>query len=368
MHLRNTPLRTIAWPSVGGLLRGVVCASFLILADCAYSGDSDDDTLWEVNSRALPTTMQLSADCLLVRQAQDGIWRASDLEALQQQVLAPTTNPDTISDLAVNRVSEGPQLGFQRESKTQRLTVIYVHGNWTSPENARRRAKMIFPRLCRKSDLPVDFILYSWPSEREDGLARDIAHKKRRLDTDSLLLASLLRVLPREPRLSLIGFSFGGRVVCGALHLDAGGVLAGRQMPPADGQVRRVRVSLTAAAFDRASLGPLGRFSFALTNVDQVVNLYNSSDPILKRFRFFDRSTSPVAAGYAGLLSFHSRMPGFSPREEAKETVHAPGAVRLSAKIVQFDCERAVGRSHSEADYILKSPVFSQSLDNLLWR
>ena len=54
----------------------------------------------------------------------------------------------------------------------------------------------------------------------------------------------------------------------------------------------------TARAFDSSALAPGGKFSEAMKSIDHLVNLYNSRDPILRRFRFFDRQNEPVAAGF----------------------------------------------------------------------
>ena len=109
------------------------------------------------------------------------------------------------------------------------------------------------------------------------------------------------------------------------------------------------RVSLVAPAFDRTALTACGRFGQALEGVDQMVNLYNSNDPILKKFRFFDRHTSPIAAGFAGIL---------------EPVVDQP--LHPNPKIVQYDC-RSVGRTHAELEY-LQCCAMRASLANVVGR
>ncbi len=68
--------------------------------------------------------------------------------------------------------------------------------------------------------------------------------------------------------------------------------------PPIEHQ--NIRVSLIAPAFDRNELNAGGDYELAMSRVERLVNLYNSSDPVLKRFRFIDVG-SPVAAGFLGI-------------------------------------------------------------------
>ncbi len=224
--------------------------------------------------------------------------------------------------------------------------VIYVHGNWMSPEVAQQRAWIVYRKLVQSVDCePICFVAYTWPSERSEGFARDIVGKKSRLDTDSFYLAKLVSSLPSQCPLGLIGYSFGSPVVCGALHLLGGGPPLERGTSAVQCDLQPVRVSLIAPAFDRTSLAAGGRYSLALSRIDKLVNTYNSVDPVLKRFRFFDRDTSPTAAGFAGILQ---------PRVDSPLQSHF--------KIEQYDC-CCIGRTHAELDY-MTCPAVIRSLKN----
>jgi hypothetical protein len=89
-----------------------------------------------------------------------------------------------------------------------------------------------------------------------------------------------------------------------------------------------------------------GHYDRALDGIDKLVNLYNSRDPILRKFRFSDRNTAPVAAGFAGL-----------------SVTRATSPLNANDKLIQYDCS-TVGRSHWEKEYF-KCPCFGASLDNL---
>ncbi len=281
------------------------------------------DSVWEVSSRGLSECPRTD-ECpeLTVTRQLDCLWRTASM-----------------SDLLVDVGTEPPA-----------RTVIYVHGNWMCQPEARSRALTVYRTLCARKCEPVRFIAFSWPSEREDHFARDVIGKKNRLDADAYYLATLLQQLPPDEPMGLVGFSFGGPVICGALHLAGGGTLAGRQVCAPTSPEHCVRVSLMAPAFDRTALTHCGRYRQALVKVDQMVNLYNSSDPILRRFRFFDRSTSPVAAGFAGILE---------PR--SSEPLHP------NPKILQFDCRGSIGRTHAELAY-LKCRAYYRAIENVLGR
>ncbi len=131
----------------------------------------------------------------------------------------------------------------------------------------------------------------------------------------------------------MIGFSFGGAVICGTLQLMAGGSLDCRTLPSPLIEHQNVRVSLVAPAFERHELNAGGDYEFALSRIDRLVNLYNSSDPVLKRFRFIDDG-SPVAAGFLGISARGSHALGSHPT------------------IVQYDCTRSAGERISRSNTI----------------
>jgi hypothetical protein len=281
------------------------------------------DSIWEVSSRRLsdcPSTAV--APAFEVHRVGSGCWSIASLEELVS----------------------GLQLG------TQGRVVVYVHGNWMPWSEARKRAMIVYQSLICTTDCePICFIAFSWPSERSEGFIKDVIGKKPRLDSDAFYLAKLVNQLPREQSLGLIGYSFGGPVICGALHLLNNGVLCGRRLPETELRNEPTRVSLVAPAFDRTALTDCGRFSQALNGVERLVNLYNSHDPILKKFRFFDRQTSPIAAGFAGILE-----------PVADQPLHP------NPKIIQYNC-RSVGRTHAELDY-LQCSAMRLSFENVVGR
>lgn len=272
------------------------------------------DSIWELSTRGLPDCpglqMEYSPELC---QLQGGVWSSQAIESIQQLV-APLDG--------------------------QRL-VVYVHGNRMPRQQARDRALIVYRSLVDSVNCEaICFVALSWPSEQTERLSHDVNRKKLRLNADAYYLASFIRSLEVQRPIGYLGYSFGCAIVCGARHILAGGNLHGYQLAAPPSVLHPDRVSLIAPAFDRQDLTSVGQYNQALIGVDKMVNLYNSADPILRRFRFFDRSTSPTAAGYAGILEPRSITPLSADR-----------------KIVQYDC-RSIGRTHAELDYLTCPCVF----------
>ncbi len=324
-------IRTVAIVCLAAVMT-LIAPNLLTAAEIFRAGDG----IWEISSRSLPDCpgLRYEPQCA-VNEITGGCWRSQSLESLREQI----------------------------DSHPERRVVFYVHGNWMPQPEARQRALVVYRRLvgCANAS-PVCFIAFSWPSERREGFARDVRAKKSRLDTDSYYLACSIQRLQLTQPAGFIGFSFGGAVLCGAHHMLAGGEICGFQLPmqptinmPAINMPAikmpaikmPAQISLIAPAFDRQDLTSRGRYHLALDENDSVVNLYNSMDPILKRFRFFDRDSSPIAAGFSGLTE---------PRSDAP--------LAVDSTIAQYDC-RCIGRTHAELDY-LTCPAVNLAFENVL--
>ena len=277
----------------------------------------DGDAYWEISTRHLP---QCSANCnfeLAVQQNLGCSWQASDSEEL------------------LRAVAESPN-----------RVIVYVHGNWMNACDARRRAAIVYSAIANCATEPICFIAISWPSEQRERAARDVIHKKPLIDATSFYLANFLERLPPGKRIGILGYSFGGAVVSGALQLLAGGQLSQYSLGHVSHCSGCIRMSLIAPAFDRGDFSRCGKYAEALLAVERVINLYNSRDPILRRFRFFDRGTSPVAAGFAGLTTSTASTP-----------------LDAHEKISQFDCS-CIGKTHDELAYYNCTGI-RHAIDNL---
>jgi hypothetical protein len=146
----------------------------------------------------------------------------------------------------------------------------------------------------------------------------------------------------------VLGYSFGARIVTGAIHLMAGGQLAGRVLPPRVGAGVAPRVVMVAAALHSTWLQPTGYHALAPTRLDHLLNLYNSRDPVLKRYRALDKCARPAAAGFAGLA--------------------AGGCGRGDEWLEQRDVSRLVGRTHAADHYLHHPHLLHQMRAVLLWK
>lgn len=283
------------------------------------------DELWEVSTRCLPDLqpcVSVSTVTFQVSQCTGQGWHTSDQDQLQASFVAAP---------------------FMR-------TVIYAHGNWMTADNARDRGTYVYQRVSQRAAEPVRFIIYSWPSQRDGRPVRDLYDKVERSDVDAVYFAHLLLRIPEQTPIGLMGFSFGARVVCGALHLVNGGQFEGRRSPvwPTE---RHLHISLLAPAFDRGWLAQGQPYGLAMNGMHSLVNIYNSRDPALRRFRFLDRVSAPIAAGFTGLADPRSTQP-----------------LQADVRIRQFDCGPDVGTSHDEMTYYQECCAFIVALDNALGR
>jgi pimeloyl-ACP methyl ester carboxylesterase len=295
--------------------------------------------VWEVSTRHLTCDFN-AADAgdprfEVFRSEACGVWYSSSMEELIGGGRVGTSGPGAIAEP---------------------LTIVYTHGNWMTRENARSRAHFIANHMECQGGPAFRLIMLSWPSQRERKPVRDILENTECTDTQSIYLGILLRRLGGSQQMSLFGFSLGGRVTTGALHLYEGGCLNGRYLECAQPLQpdRRFRLSLAAPAVDRTWLTPQGRHGLATTHVERIVNLYNSRDPVLRRFRFVDALTRPIAAGYAGLDN----------AGDPRSTAPLVGMDRL----VQYDCSSTLGKTHDERSYFQKCPSFTLAIANLFWK
>ncbi len=239
------------------------------------------------------------------------------------------------------------------------LTIIYVHGNFMERNNALERVRIVDRYLKEQTDRPYRLLMLSWPSQKESKPLRDVLANAESAECQSLYFAWMLQRLRNEPQVSILGFSFGARSVTGGLHLDAGGVIPGLMQSPAPNTdpTMKYRVGLVAPAMDRNWIETNGKHQLAMTHVESMVNLYNSKDPILRRFRFIDRLSRPIAAGFAGFA-------GIAAFADPRVTTPLAGQSRIQ----QYDCGSVIGTTHSEKSYYGECPYFRRVIQHLLWK
>jgi hypothetical protein len=300
-------------------------------------------TLWEINTRCIPSGTCL-ATCnqeLVTYRFHDQCWTATSEAALRQEI------------------EEHPA-----------WTILFVHGNRTDVDLARRFATDLFVQLKCRSTGPIRLVCLSWPSEKPRRVALPSAlvqQKKELIRQTGFQLVHFMHRCPSNSIQSMVGFSFGCAIISCALHLHSGGEICGfsagnhgcqpccaadpalcaSEQPccAAEGSIPWLRLGFIAPAMDRCALQPSGEYCCALDSVQKLINLYNSRDPVLRRFRFFDRE-NPVAAGYVGLMDTQ-----FQPLAE-------------NSLLLQYDC-RSIGATHALRDYD-GCCAYGLLLDNIL--
>ncbi len=181
-------------------------------------------------------------------------------------------------------------------------TAIFIHGNRVDPDTAIRDGWRVYRCMKRHAaGRPFRLAIWSWPADRVPGRNRyDVQVKACRSDVQSYYLAECLQRLDPEVPVSLIGYSFGARVITGALHILAGGQVAGRSLPEPTGERRQIRAVLVAAALDADWLLPGRRNGLTLSQVDRMLVTRNARDPVLRWYRLTYGRGGPPAMGHVG--------------------------------------------------------------------
>jgi hypothetical protein len=231
-------------------------------------------------------------------------------------------------------------------------TVFYVPGNRVADGEAIRRGWIIYDSLAKASDdRPLRLVVWSWPSDRIRGVRRDILTKADRTTTEGIYLGWLLAQIEPTAQVSLHGFSFGSRVVCGALQAVQTGSLEGISLPnySSHDDRCRVRVVLMAAAAHNYWLLPGQMHGSAIARIDRLLLCFNTCDSALKHYQLIDKCERPAALGYTGFVNV-------SPLGEDGK------------RLRQFDVCCMVGKEHAELNYYGNGTIMATAAQYLLWR
>jgi hypothetical protein len=188
---------------------------------------------------------------------------------------------------------------FFAASSDGRITVFFVHGHRVNMHWAMESGWQIYRSLvqaCPTAPPPIRFVIWKWPSEGGGRPIPDAREKAVIADHQSYKLGWFVGHIPAQTPLSFVGFSLGPRVIGGALHLSAGGVLDGHKLEtPYAGRTRNV---FWVGALNHHWLAPGHRNGSAIHSIDALLNLYNCCDPIM---RFYPRVGGADALGRVGM-------------------------------------------------------------------
>ena len=215
-------------------------------------------------------------------------------------------------------------------------TIIFVHGNQITPVDAKDEGLMLYRRvILHDCDAPrIRLVIFSWPSSKVGGLLRDVREKAARTEPAGYHLGWLLDQMPAETQVSLVGFSFGSRIITGGLHILAGGSLGGSYVLAEHVHPHRAPMNavLMAAASHSYWLAEGQHHGMAMTQVHRMLLINNCED---RAMRYYDLLTpgrgGPQALGLCGPTRI-------SPQ--------------YADKIFNRDVSRYVGSDHEFANYL----------------
>ena len=276
--------------------------------------------------------------------AQDEFWRLStrnigcvatdDFEADDLVVSVWDRRKETWRDASWEEfVSTRPRTKF---------SIVYVHGNRVEPGEDTAHGWEWYRAVLRDdSDLPpLRMVLWSWPSSQIRGQLRDVRVKYQRALWEVGYVGWFLEQLPEARPLMLIGFSYGGLIVPGALNQTALSTESASANDDAPTRLRPWGAVLVASAEHHDWLLPGHEHGAGLDLVRRMLVFVNGCDPALKRFKAVDRCTRPIALGYVGLAQ--------SALSE-----------RQAERYREQDVSGIIGRMHSESPYRHSSTVMA---------
>lgn len=232
---------------------------------------------------------------------------------------------------------------------SERRTVVYVHGNRSDDASAIARGMTIGAQLSARADAPpLQVLIWSWPSGQVQRGRKDFRAKSERTDTEAWYLGALLRQFSPHAEVSFLGYSYGARVVTGALHWKAGGEFEARTLSAGGdaGANSKYRVALLAPAVHWDWIAIDGTHGAALSVTERMLVLYNPCDPALRWYRFVYRCERPDPLGRYGI--------GDDWLGEA------------SARVDQWNVSPVIGKTHDEDAYLTSSWIFGQIGTTLL--
>ena len=229
------------------------------------------------------------------------------------------------------------------------VTSIYIHGNRLNANESSSFGLSFYFEFVGKLDQepPVRFVIWSWPSDSIRGPLKDVQSKAARSDYESYYLACFLAKMKPELRVGLLGYSFGARIACGALHLTNGGSIFGNRI--AAGERPQFRVALWAAAEHNYWWQPGQFHSAAPAAADAWFVTVNGCDSILGRYRFVDACGNPEAMGYSGIYGRNLLPPD------------------VNARIEEVNVANIIGDSHDWRSYLYSLWIQNRTRDYILW-
>jgi hypothetical protein len=186
-------------------------------------------------------------------------------------------------------------------------TVVFVPGNRSDADDAMAKGFFLRSLLDQAAEgKAFRFVIWNWPADRVCRRNRkDLQLKAVYSESETFHLAQGLDTIPPGAKVSLVGYSYGARIVAGAMHLLAGGEVEGRTLPPETvaawkgGKRNPVRAVLMASAMDADNFSPC-REGDGLALLDRALITENDCDRALRWYPRLWGRNGPEAMGYVG--------------------------------------------------------------------
>jgi len=235
-------------------------------------------------------------------------------------------------------------------------TCFHVHGNRVSLCEANAGGWHYYTTLtaagCRERG-PLRWVIFTWPSDRLDcGPRKDVQIKAVRAECYGFYLAWLVDKFSSDAQLSMLGYSFGTRLVGSSLHYLGGGSLRGRKLNELHVENRHVRTIMLAAALDDNHFSPGHAMQSAPTQIDRLLLGLNPSDPALKWYALLYQITFRPRRGQQALG--HSGVAGLN-------------CSALNGRVEQRNMQCAVGKEHDTHGYHYLTPWFVERMRSYVY-
>jgi len=306
----------------------------------------------DADANATAATLH-TAPCKTCQRPDDEVWVIDDRHAgcLEQGEDAGAALRFERFDIASDTWHAAKATDFFDGAGAALPACYWVHGDRIDPSEAKYAGLTVYRRLvegdCKAP--PLRFVIWSWPTTQVYRRpVPDVRLKASRTAASGYRLAWVLSRSPQDAHAGLIGYSFGARVITGALHVLGGGELDGHALENRPPVAPRYRAALMASATDYDWLEPDMPHGMALKSTRQMLLINNSCDRILAHYRLLacDRH-GPPALGYCGVRS----MAALGPDGE---------------RVGQFDACCEVGSQHSWRLYVASETIMIQVRETAL--
>lgn len=227
-------------------------------------------------------------------------------------------------------------------------TCVWIPGNNNTDADAKQQGRILLRRLSRYAppERGIRVLVWSWPSARTDaGPLEDLRIKAARSDAEAKRLARFVGRWRPQGRVSFAGYSYGARIITGALdELADEDIAKVEQVSDASADEASLSAILMAPAMNNCWILPGNRHGEAVSQVDELLLLKNPIDRALKWYpvvAYGRVHSGPQALGYTGI-------PGISRLGDDAE------------KVEQYNVSGIVGREHNALLYLQSSRIIER--------